>query len=326
MRFAANEKYTQALLDTLVHIQTHLDDDLSLDHLAERAAFSVYHFHRIFSEFVGEPPKEYIRRLRLERSTFRLRITDATILDIALECGFKTHETYTRAFKRHFKISPSAFRANHLRAMQRRMREVHYADAQVQLNEIDRLAGESKEVKVRVERVRPIKVAFVRHLGAYESVLEPGRDTSCRSTPASGEFESEETAGAAPNRITTRKQISAIINLTAKPFTINMRTRYHNHMEYAAMIFRSCMSLFDPANPISFQKIRMASEAAFRLLSSVSPAWFMRVVSGQVGGQPFHFRNRSALPMTTRSETPIAAAQRTGLRKPRAASGTAAAL
>jgi AraC family transcriptional regulator len=174
MRFEANEKYTQALLDTLVHIQTHLDDDLSLDQLAGRAGFSAYHFHRVFSEFVGEPVKEYIRRLRLERSTFRLRISDATILNIALDCGFKTHETYTRAFKRRFGVSPSVFRENHLREMKRRVREVHYADAQVRLGEIDRLAGASKELNVRVESVRPIKTAFVRHLGPYESVLEPG--------------------------------------------------------------------------------------------------------------------------------------------------------
>ncbi|MGQ0604195.1 MAG: helix-turn-helix domain-containing protein, partial [Anaerolineales bacterium] len=87
MKFAANEKYEQALLAALVHIQTHLDAELPLEALAERAGFSPYHFHRTFTYFVGEPVKEYIRRLRLERGAYRLKISADSVLEIALEAG-----------------------------------------------------------------------------------------------------------------------------------------------------------------------------------------------------------------------------------------------
>ena len=50
MIFTTNEKYEQALLSTLVHIQTNLEDDLSLGMLAERVGFSAYHFHRLFRD------------------------------------------------------------------------------------------------------------------------------------------------------------------------------------------------------------------------------------------------------------------------------------
>jgi AraC-like DNA-binding protein len=120
MKFSADEKYQQPLISTLVYIQTHLGDDLPLDELARRAGFSPYHFHRIFTEFVGEPVKEHIRRLRLERGAYRLKISQDLVLQIALEAGFKTHESFTRAFARKFGVNPSHFRQDFLKAAQER--------------------------------------------------------------------------------------------------------------------------------------------------------------------------------------------------------------
>ncbi len=73
MIFTTNEKYEQVILSTLIHIQTHLESDLNLDLLAEHVGFSAYHFHRLFRDTIGEPVKEYIRRLRLEKAAYRLR-------------------------------------------------------------------------------------------------------------------------------------------------------------------------------------------------------------------------------------------------------------
>src|SRR5690348_5485343 len=115
MIFKTDEKHEQALLATLLYIQTHLDQDLSLELLAERAGFSAYHFHRLFRAAIGEAVKEYIRRLRLERGAYRLKISYEPILHLALEAGFKTHESFTRAFERQFGVTPSAYRSNFLR-------------------------------------------------------------------------------------------------------------------------------------------------------------------------------------------------------------------
>ena len=54
MIFNTNQKYEQALLSTLLYIETHLEEDLGLDVLAERVGFSAFHFHRIFREAIGE--------------------------------------------------------------------------------------------------------------------------------------------------------------------------------------------------------------------------------------------------------------------------------
>ena len=168
MIFQTNEKYEEAILSTLIHIQTHLESDLNLDMLAERVGFSAYHYHRIFREIIGEPMKEYIRRLRIERAAYRLKISEETILQIALDAGFKTHESFTRAFTRQFLITPNEFRNNFLRASRERKKLAqpkYIADYNVKAEPI---SGQ-----IRLEHVRPIIVAFVRHVGHYDKLLDP---------------------------------------------------------------------------------------------------------------------------------------------------------
>jgi AraC family transcriptional regulator len=176
MIFKTSEKYEQALFSTLVYIQTHLDQDLSLEVLAERVGFSAFHFHRLFREVIGEAVKEYIRRLRLERGAYRLKISEQTILQIALDAGFKTHESFTRAFARQFGITPSEFRSNSLRLSREHKKHVQptYIAEYTMQDETGLLANRSTCAQVRVEHVRPIIVAFVRHVGPYDKLLEKG--------------------------------------------------------------------------------------------------------------------------------------------------------
>ena len=94
----------------VAYIQDHLDHDLRLQTLARRSGTSPYHFHRLFRELVGEPPKAYVRRLRLDRSATSLMYTSASIRTIAGHAGYETHESFTRAFHRAFGCSPSLFR------------------------------------------------------------------------------------------------------------------------------------------------------------------------------------------------------------------------
>jgi len=99
------------VLPVLLHCEDHLEEPLTLPALAAIAGFSPHHFHRVFHSVTGEAPKQYLRRLRLERAVHRLKVTPDNVLRIALESGFATHETFTRAFVRQFGISPSEFRA-----------------------------------------------------------------------------------------------------------------------------------------------------------------------------------------------------------------------
>ena len=94
-----------------------LDDDLSLASLAERAGWSKYYLHRAFTKTVGETPKQYMQRLRLERAGALLIVTDDSVLKIALATGFNSHEVFTRAFQRHYGRTPIQYR-NHARQAQ----------------------------------------------------------------------------------------------------------------------------------------------------------------------------------------------------------------
>ena len=111
MKESTGQLYKQRILKVQMYIQQNLDRDLSLKELAGKSYFSEYHFHRIFRAVVGEPLKEHIRRLRLERAASDLKHTNNSIINIAFDAGYQTHEAFTRAFRAFFGCSPSGFRS-----------------------------------------------------------------------------------------------------------------------------------------------------------------------------------------------------------------------
>jgi AraC-like DNA-binding protein/effector-binding domain-containing protein len=95
----------------LAFAAAHLDEDLSLAALADQAGLSAFHLHRVFSAAAGETPKQFTLRLRLGRAAAMLLTTGDSVLDVALSCGFQSHEAFCRAFRKRFGIAPSAYRA-----------------------------------------------------------------------------------------------------------------------------------------------------------------------------------------------------------------------
>lgn len=88
-----------------------LEDTLPLTALAARAGLSPFHLHRLFSAAAGETPKQFGLRLRLSRAAALLLTGRQPVLRIALSCGFRSHEVFTRAFRRRFGMTPSTYRA-----------------------------------------------------------------------------------------------------------------------------------------------------------------------------------------------------------------------
>lgn len=154
----------ETLLPLLVHIQAHLDGDLGLDALSRKAGLSPFHLQRLFKAAIGETPKAYTSRLRLERGAFRLLVHDSTVLDIALECGFQSHETFLRAFRRRFGRLPSDYR-EWVRGQLTAWEEPAAADC-------SETAPAFEISATKVIPLRPTHVAFRRHSGPYESVPE----------------------------------------------------------------------------------------------------------------------------------------------------------
>jgi AraC family transcriptional regulator len=98
------------LLPTLAMLAAHRDERHSLAELARDADTSASTFQRAFSRIVGESPKQYTRRLQLESAALALISTTQSVLDVALDAGFDSHEGFTRVFASHFGVPPKEFR------------------------------------------------------------------------------------------------------------------------------------------------------------------------------------------------------------------------
>jgi AraC family transcriptional regulator len=150
----------------LVHIQAHLDEDLTLAVLSAKASLSPAHFQRTFQALIGETPRNYVARLRLERAAFRLLIHDESVLDIALDCGFQNHETFTRAFRRRFGMPPSQYRD------WVRTQAPQHPEAAAEP------PGDAYSIsETKIRRLRRAHLAFIRHVGPYEAVSDIMFDT-----------------------------------------------------------------------------------------------------------------------------------------------------
>lgn len=88
------------------YIRDHIYDRITLADLADVSMFSPWYAHRLFKQYTGKSPADYIRRFRLSKSALKLRDESCQILKVALECGFDSVDGYQRAFRREFGCNP----------------------------------------------------------------------------------------------------------------------------------------------------------------------------------------------------------------------------
>jgi len=110
------------VIDNILHyIQRHFDQDLPLQTLAEQAHYSPYHFHRLFKQQVGEAPKQYLLRLRLERALKELIFyPQKSVYAIAMDSGFSSQSVFARAFKNKYGIPAEQYREQALKGIRER--------------------------------------------------------------------------------------------------------------------------------------------------------------------------------------------------------------
>ena len=94
------------------YIEKHLCESISFADVAKVSLFSPWYARRLFLEYTGVTPSDYIRKLRLKQSALKLRDQDVNILDVALDSGFGSVDGYQRAFRKEFGCNPSAYAAN----------------------------------------------------------------------------------------------------------------------------------------------------------------------------------------------------------------------
>ncbi|WP_284079264.1 AraC family transcriptional regulator [Herbaspirillum aquaticum] len=82
----------------------------SLEALAAIAAFSPFHFHRLYRSLTGETIMDTLRHQRLALAALKLASQEGSVTEIALACGYESPQAFTRAFRQFSGQSPSAFR------------------------------------------------------------------------------------------------------------------------------------------------------------------------------------------------------------------------
>jgi AraC family transcriptional regulator len=93
------------------YVELHLDRRITLGQLAQAAGYSPWHATRLFREYVGLAPSDYLRARRLSVAAMKLRDTPERVLDVALGAGFDSHDGFTRAFAYRFGLTPNRYRA-----------------------------------------------------------------------------------------------------------------------------------------------------------------------------------------------------------------------
>jgi len=83
------EEYISRINRVLDYVETHIDEDLTLEDLARVASFSPFYFHRIFGAMVGETLNAFVQRIRVEKAASKLISNPKKLVtEIALDCGF----------------------------------------------------------------------------------------------------------------------------------------------------------------------------------------------------------------------------------------------
>jgi AraC family transcriptional regulator len=185
---ASRREYARRMHRVLAHIEKHLSEALPLPELAAVAHFSAFHFHRLFTAWVGETLGTYLRRRRLEVAALRLLTQPQTsVLDIALLVGFGSGEAFARAFKERFDCTPSAWRRQQADERKRQIRNLdqaqrkidqdgagiaaHDGDSDPQPFEELPMKSASVPLNVSVIQREPVRVAYLRHVGAYGAAV-----------------------------------------------------------------------------------------------------------------------------------------------------------
>ncbi len=153
-----------------------LAQPLSLDAVSEASGFSRFHFHRVFKALVGETPKQFVKRLRLERALYLMsHAPRRPLTEVALHCGFSSSSDFSRSFKQHFGQAPRRFDLEAFRDTRRadfeRLLGAQYAQLQPQVLD----AGANPDgFEVRLRELPARTVAYVR-------VFEPYREGAAQA-------------------------------------------------------------------------------------------------------------------------------------------------
>ena len=88
----------------------HMEEEITVDDVAKHCGYSKYHLMRMFKEDTDEALYQFMKRVRLERSAWRLKVEkDKSVAEIGIDYGYSS-SNFATAFKKHLNITPVDFR------------------------------------------------------------------------------------------------------------------------------------------------------------------------------------------------------------------------
>ncbi|ARN75295.1 hypothetical protein BST96_14940 [Oceanicoccus sagamiensis] len=161
-------QYRVRINRSLEFIFDNLHRPISLAEAAEKSHFSSFHFHRIFSAYMGETLNDFVTRIRLERSANWLIIRPlATVTEIALEAGFSSSANFSKAFKLHFGLTPTQIRraSPAQRVTAGRIREKYGKD--FNLKQLNQIREPNSSANERLAASPEIRIEQLASMSAY---------------------------------------------------------------------------------------------------------------------------------------------------------------
>lgn len=128
--------YEARLRRVLHHIYDNPAGDLSLDALADVAALSRFHWHRVFVAMTGETCAQAVRRIRAHRAAHWLIQTDWPIALIAARSGHQNAQSFARSFRTQFGVTPAVFRESGVPGDFELLRKGHVTMADFEIREM----------------------------------------------------------------------------------------------------------------------------------------------------------------------------------------------
>jgi len=158
-------------------IDENLDGDLSLSAVAEVAFFSPFHFHRVFKFMTGETLNTYVTRRRIEKAALALLHKNISASEIAHQLGFSDNTSFSRTFKKHYGVSPTAFqkqnpnRHSKIRQLESKNGQA-YPDRAQYICVINHLKNWiSMNAKIEVSVMPKMNLAYVTSVGAHNLAM-----------------------------------------------------------------------------------------------------------------------------------------------------------
>lgn len=91
------------------YIAEHIREEITLTELSRVSMFSPWYSYRLFKQYTGVTPSDYIRKIRLSESACQLKTDDCKVIDVAYDMGFGSADGYQRAFYREFGCNPGEY-------------------------------------------------------------------------------------------------------------------------------------------------------------------------------------------------------------------------